>query len=180
MKRILLIALFSFAILFSSYAQTERGNMLLGATTSGSFSNGSTNIWNLSLNPKAGLFVANNLLFGSEVTSGVSLSSSLNSYNLGISGFGRYYLGSGKVRPYVFAKYGYQTSSLYFSDEALRTIRDNDQFAQVGLGAAYFISPRFAIETDFGYNIGGFSASQTFFTVGLSYYFSRGKNKSKR
>ena len=94
MKKILTTILFACAGVLASNAQTERGNVMWGASVSNigvDFQEGNT-AFSLDITPKIGYFIQDDLAVGPEVLLGLNTSEGFRSFTYGVGGFGRYFL----------------------------------------------------------------------------------------
>jgi hypothetical protein len=155
-KFILLLFLCSLSFL-GMHAQTEKGQWLVGATTSGfSFAKRQgVGTFNANLNPTVGYFAANNLATGLRV--GTYLTSSINgflerykNYGISVSAFGRYYIPlSQRLKIPIDLEAGISTGT-----SKSRSVTASGSSFNVGAhtGLSYFINSRASIDFLAGYS----------------------------
>lgn len=161
-----------------SSAQTEQKNMIFGGTLDVSYSAIDTiRIFNLSLQPRAGIFVYKNLCLG--LGFGVGLTSDNRGknranrlfINTNFQPFIRYYFLKQKLRPFLFAQGGYIGSSSLVRGNNANI--DGGTFS-AGVGLASFVNKSIAIETSLGYTGIKFKEQNLrttiFLSVGIQYY----------
>lgn len=170
---LLLLTLFA----YSALAQTEKGKLLVGASTilnAGVIEHSrvrdkvttlSERITHFSLTPHAGYFIKNNLALGAELsvsfsnTKDYDYNDELRKSTIAFSPFVRYYFGTKKVRPLVHVSGGigsykdnYIASSPEYNYESTSTL-----FCySIGAGAGVFPTDRVSIDLELGY--GGISS----------------------
>ncbi|MGB0199202.1 MAG: outer membrane protein [Flavobacteriaceae bacterium] len=153
-----------------SFAQTEKGKFLVGASTrlnAGVIEHSSVvdnvsileeRITRFSVNPYAGYFIRDNLVLGSELV--VSLTNSeyydyeseLKETTLSFSLFIRHYFGTKKIKPFLHAgggigSYKEKYTSTYSDDESTLTIFNYSVRAGVG----FFLNDNTSINLELGY-----------------------------
>lgn len=190
-KKLILLLFLCFLSFLGMQAQTEKGQWLVGATTSGfSFSKRqSTSTFNANLNPSVGYFVANNLATGLRV--GTYFASNYDGflqryYNYGVSlnAFGRYYIPlSQRLKIPIDLEAGIGTGA---SKQSSGTITGSSFNAGAHTGLSCFINSHASIDLLAGYS--GFKplnniSSQSWSgnlngQLGFSLYFG-GKGESK-
>ncbi len=157
---------FTLALVLSGFlvvmAQTEKGRWTVGAQV-GNFQYSTQNGYNSfsgSLSPSAGYFLANNLLIGA----GVPLSLTTNKFSnpsgdvlyksteIGLSPYVRYYVGSGKLKPYVGVSYAYSMTRQR-TDMDYQTLKTSGFTSSVipTVGIAYFINRSVALNAGLNY-----------------------------
>jgi outer membrane protein W len=153
-------------------AQTEKGSLLLGgssslspgsagfrfSTTTARLDNGvdlsDNKSYGLNFSPAAGYFFADNLAVGMSLgigfngyKSGDSDTEWSNSFSL--SPFFRYYVPlTDKVKPYAEARYSYFSSSSSFNSDE----RSNSNSVGGSIGTAFFISSKTSLDLFLNYN----------------------------
>lgn len=129
-------------------AQLQKGTFLVGGQLANlNFGLGSSNSVSLSITPKVGYFIENNLAIGAEVPLGFKAVKGFDPiYNYGVGAFGRYY----------FAPKEYNIDNVlnkgrFFGEVgagiAGKTGVDVGFNINIGAGYAYFITPNVALET---------------------------------
>lgn len=159
MKKLLLLMALTLMSSASLIGQTEKGNLLIGG-------NGGLNLhkpdgqekmnFNMSLSPKIGLFLIDNLAIGAQVLGAVRKTGGQEGVNstLYIGPFARYYLHN----LFLEANFG---------------LNRGDFDAGLGLGYAFFVTPNVAIEPIAQANLlNGFDLNVL---VGFQLYFSPGE-----
>lgn len=161
----------------ASYAQTEQGNMLVGANLAnigGTFQNGGSR-FNLNLTPKMGWFIKDDIAIGGEVNLGLSTGNSMTDFNYGIGAFGRYYIKdkeiemSSRTRWFLEANAGINGVNTKSGGMSTNT---NGLGLGFGPGLAYFITPNVGLEALLKYDLTvGFGSSTTAHRVGVNLGF---------
>ena len=173
-----------FILLSEAYAQTEKGNILLGGNAGMSFySEQNENVFNASLSPRIGFFVANRFAVGASLPLGLNTSKNYESWNIGIGPFARYYFGSGKIMPLIEAEVSLNRFRSRYRELGGNTITNtyNMRNIGVGLGLAYFLTPAIGLEGILSYDasrsrvnsFGSSTRGQLNLNVGFQIYFSR-------
>ncbi len=169
MKRLItIIFLAGFGILTSN-AQTQKGNVMWGASVSNiglDFQKGNTG-FSFDLTPKIGYFIKDDLAVGPEVLIGLNTNSGSTVFNYGIGGFGRYFLspsgttsvGKGS-RWFLEANAGLTGTNVKIKGSS--SSNTNGVGIGFGPGLSYFVTDRIALEGLLKYNLGvGFGNSTT-------------------
>lgn len=161
----------------ATYAQTEKGNMLVGANLGhigGVFQSGA-NTFNLNLTPKLGWFIKDDIAIGGEVNLGLSTGDGMTNFNYGVGAFGRYYIKDKKVevskrsRWFLEANAGFNGVNTKRGDISSNT---NGLGIGFGPGLAYFITPNVGLEALLKYDLTvGFGSSTTSHAVGINVGF---------
>lgn len=160
-------------------AQTEQQSVMLGGTAGISYtSQKPTHVFSMNFNPNFGYFVYHNLLLGFGLSLGVSSDNSSkdgkNRFSVSSSFVpqARYYFLKEKLRPFVYARFGYQSTTTIHNGD----ISNKDGMTgEGGVGLDYFLTKNVALESTLGYN-GTKLRSQNLiskfaFSLGLQYYF---------
>ena len=184
MKKIILISL-SLLTMFVAKAQTEQGNLLLGANLAniriGLDNNGSS----FGISPSVGYFVMENIAIGASLPinfSGYSNSASSSTSNsFGLGAYGRYYIPMDKVSVFAgagfgFARYSSRSSYLDFSGNKITNKNsDSNPFANLNGGLVYFLNSNIGLEGTL--NIGDLLNPGTSLSLnlGLQIYFNNNK-----
>ncbi|WP_319590181.1 outer membrane beta-barrel protein [uncultured Draconibacterium sp.] len=173
------------------FAQTEKGDFLLGAGTSLDFSFLSSQVStdsyesdkvknnSFEFTPCVGYFLANNLVVGIDfLTSNATEKEDGDKYKtstFAVGPFARVYMGSTNVKPFLHAGFGfgknteeYNSSNAGYSDEK---IKSNLTTYDVGGGVSFFLTPKVALEVGISY--GNASSKYT------NYYNEDATNKVK-
>jgi len=165
MKKIalgLVMALLS--ITLSSKAQTQQGNVLVGADFARfSFQLNNPHQFDVSLSPSAAWFLNNNFALGGYVNFALSATSGYNTTTtVGLGPLARYYFGKAETRSKLFlqANAGYSNSS-YGTTSTISAV-----VFGAGPGFAYFVTPNVGLETILSYN--GASGTNTYTGYGHS------------
>jgi outer membrane protein len=174
MKRTLhqLLPIIIFCIGLNSFAQTEKGKYIVGATTTlnagviehsrviDNITTLSERITLFSLAPHAGYFIKDNLALGIEL--GVSVSntkdydydSEIRETITAFSPFVRYYFGTKKIRPFVHISGGigsYKESYLASFSEYNSKSTSTIVTYSLGAGAGFFLNDKVSIDLELGY-----------------------------
>lgn len=174
----LALTLISMAFSANTYAQTEKGNTLVGATLGnigGVFANG-TSTFNLSISPKLGWFIKDDVALGAMVNTGLSAGSGTTTFNYGVGAFGRYYIKDKSIelskRSRWFLEANAGISGVNKSVKGGSSSNTNGLGLGVGPGLAYFITPNIGLEALLKYDLTvGFGSSTTSHAVGVGVGF---------
>lgn len=172
------IAIFSLALFPStSKAQLQEGNMMVGASLADfglDFQKGNTG-FSMSLNPRIGYFVKDNIAIGGIVKLGLNTQKNSTAFDYGIGAFGRYYFTDKDIevlkssRWFVEVDFGFNGRNVKVNDVSANT---NGLGIGFGPGLAYFITDNIALEGLLKYNITtGFGNSTTNNRLGLNLGF---------
>lgn len=169
MKKPAMILFFVGIAAFTS-AQTTSGTFAVGAD----FPNFFNGLSRSGMKLNAGIFVADNFLFG--VKSGIRTRSLLNlanrnidGYGVDVSAFARYYIpdASSDLRLFVHGEGGIDYA---WADD----LKERFEFVGVGAGAAYFVIPELAIEASSTLFVNNqdseLNFSWTSWTLGIKYF----------
>lgn len=179
MRKVGYLTLVLTAMLFSAttYAQTEKGNMMVGANLGnigGTFQNGGSK-FNLNLTPKLGWFIKDDIAIGGEVNLGLSTGNDQTDFIYGIGAFGRYFIKdksievSKRARWFLEASAGFNGVNTKAGDQSTNT---NGLGLGFGPGLAYFITPNVGLEALLKYDLTvGFGSSTTAHRVGVNVGF---------
>jgi hypothetical protein len=179
MKTLLTTLLFACLGILASNAQTERGNVMWGASVSNigvDFQSGNT-AFSLEVTPKIGYFIQDDLAVGPEVLLGLNTSEGFTSFTYGVGGFGRYFLGASPdtevlrgSRWFLEANAGLTGSNVKV--EGLPSTHTNGLGIGFGPGLSYFVTNRIALEGLLKYNLGvGFGNATTTNRINLGIGF---------
>jgi hypothetical protein len=172
MKKVLSLLLIFVGIFpFSSEAQIQKGNFLIGTDLAG-LSFGSGGYFNVNIDPKLAFFIKNNLAVGPYINFGLTTAKNSSTYTTyGVGGLARYYVNDPKSD---VVKHG----RLFFEGNAgiegtnTHSASTNGLGLGIGPGYAYFITPNIGLETLLKYNgIVGFGNETTSSTVDLNIGF---------
>jgi outer membrane protein len=150
-------------------AQTEKGRWLVGAQVGNGSYQDQNQAWSFSidLTPSAGYFVAKNLLVGARLPLSFDRSRSYEfvfpnpntlttstSTSYGLGPFARYYIGEGKLKPYVGASFTYGRSTTKREQGSL-LVNQKINYTQISptVGLAYFINRNVALNAGISYDI---------------------------
>ncbi|MBC7745062.1 MAG: outer membrane beta-barrel protein [Flavobacterium sp.] len=169
MKKLTATILFACFVIFATHAQTQRGNVMWGASVSNiglDLQKGNTG-FNFNLTPKVGYFIADDLAFGPEVNIGLNTNSGSTAFNYGIGGFGRYFLSSTAASDVVRGSRFFVEGSAGLTGTNVKvkgSVSSNTNGLGIGFGPglSYFVTDRIALEGLLKYNLGvGFGNSTT-------------------
>ncbi|MEM7369879.1 MAG: outer membrane beta-barrel protein [Bacteroidota bacterium] len=166
MKSYLLSATLIFFFSSQLWAQTDKGNVLIG----GSFSIKNTSslgegTFYLGLFPDVGYFVIDNLAVGAYLPISTNRAPQYSTTNIGLSPFARYYFyAMERARIFGEAELGIRSwTSSVRGDKESQTGRK----AGLGLGLAYFLRSMIALETSLNLQRTSWSESPTETEFGL-------------
>lgn len=169
----------------SAFAQTGKGTLLLGGNAGMSFySEQNENVFNASLSTRIGFFVVNRFAVGASLPLSLNTSRDYESWNIGIGPFARYYIGKGKVNPFMEVDLSWSRFRYRYREPGGSIITNTNQTRSLGLGIglAYFITPNIGLETILSYDLTGTkmtpgrsysSRGRLNLNVGFQVYFSR-------
>ncbi len=156
-----------------SAAQIQEGNMMVGASLADfnlNFQKGNTG-FGMSLNPRIGYFVKDNIALGGLVNLGLNTAKDYTEFNYGIGAFGRYYFTDKdleilkQTRWFLEVDLGFRGTNYKINSVSSST---NGLGFGFGPGLAYFITDNIALEGLLKYNLtAGFGNSTTTNSVGL-------------
>lgn len=138
----------------SLISQTEKGHCLIGGSIYGSkgLSNSNKN-FTLGVQPSLGFFVADNLAIGASLSFNMSTAPNTpNFYGYGLGPLARYYVGGGKIKPFVSA------SAMYVGSNYDGQTSNGFNF-DGGVGVAFFVTDNVAIDLQGLYKWNKFSGS---------------------
>ena len=172
MKKIIGIAVIalSFCSLKSS-AQIQKGNVLVGGDLAG-LHFGSGGYFNVSIDPKVGFFIRDNVAVGAYVNFGLTTAkdqSTLTTY--GVGALARYYINDPKTNVLNHGRLFFE-GNVGIEGTNTKNASTNGLGLGIGPGYAYFITPNIGLETLLKYNgIVGFGNQTTSSTVDLNIGF---------
>ena len=146
MKKLIFSAAVFLFISVTAFAQTEKGDWLVGGNITLNTAKNNTAI---GLTPNAGMFILNNLAFGGNFSIVYTNQGSAKTTNFGIGPFARYYFSTAAVRPFLQASAGFLSTKVT-ADSASSSTNGLNYF--LGVGAAYFINENISIEAVAGYD----------------------------
>ncbi len=159
-------------------AQIQKGNLMVGASLADmniKLQKGNTDL-SLTLNPKIGYFIQDNIAIGAEVKIGFAHNSASNAINYGIGAFGRYYVSSKQFELLKHARFFGEVNAGLVGDnikpKGMPSVSTNGLGIGFGPGVAYFITPNIGLEALLKYNLGvGFGSSTTTnnFSIGFGF-----------
>ena len=179
MKTLMTIFLFACFGIPAGNAQTQRGNVMWGASVSNmgvDFQKGNT-AFSLALTPKIGYFMQDDLAFGPEVLLGLNTSDGFTSFTYGLGGFGRYFLSPSAAKGIWeearwFAEGNVGVTGTNVKVEGSPSTHTNGLGIGFGPGLSYFITKSIALEGLLKYNLGvGFGNSTTTHRLNLGIGF---------
>lgn len=145
MKKTILIMMLA-AFTAPAWAQTEKGDWLVG----GSFNlNTSDNNTRISLTPNAAAFVIKNLAVGANVTLSYTKEGLIKTTAFGLGPYVRYYFTSANVRPIVQGNFNFISSKTKVNNTS-STNNGTNYF--LGGGAAIFLSSHVSLDAVLGYD----------------------------
>ncbi len=183
MKKIIgLILITSILIANKSNAQLQKGNYFVGGDISNlNFNLGSGGDFQVVLNPKAAVFIKDNVALGGYINFGLTTSKGNGTYiNYGVGGLGRYYVNDPKTNLLKQGRLFFEGTVGIEGQSSAGGNNTNGLGLGVGPGYAYFITPEIGLETLLKYNgILGFGSTpysnSLSLNIGFQIYLSRGK-----
>lgn len=169
MKTLITTVLFACFGVLASYAQTQQGNVMWGASVSNiglDLQKGNTG-FSFDLTPKVGYFIADDFAIGPEIIIGLNTNSGSTLFNYGVGGFGRYFLTNTTETEVVrgsrwFVEANAGLVGTNFKNEGQASSNTNGLGIGFGPGISYFVTDRIALEGLLKYNLGvGFGNSTT-------------------
>jgi hypothetical protein len=156
MKRItFLFSLLLFAT-FISYAQTNKGKILVGGSANlASVGGGSGNSRETAINfsPQIGFFAVDNLALGINLPISYQSSTNSSSTDYAIAPFLRYYFLNGKVKPFLHGEGGFAGGNVYYKDFSGRETSVSPTGYALGVqgGVAVFLTESVGLDIALGY-----------------------------
>lgn len=147
MRKSLFILIVATATGFMSYAQTDKGDWLVGGNMT---INTTTDNSEFSFRPSGGYFFVNNFAAGAEFLLSFSKFGDRRANSIGVGPFARYYFTKNLIfKPMVHASFNVASeSSKENNNKATNTVTS----LFLGGGGAFFINKNVAIEALAGYN----------------------------
>lgn len=177
MKRKILTAAFAFFLTASAFAQTQKGNVIVGGDLSNlglDFQDGNTT-FSLNLSPKAAWFIHDNTAIGGYVNLGLTTQKGATYVSYGIGALGRKYLGDASTnltrttKWFLEANAGINGINTSYNGTSSNT---NGLGVGFGPGLAYFVTSNVALEALAKYNLTvGFGNSTTNNNIGIGLGF---------
>lgn len=165
-------------IITAAFAQTQKGNILVGADLAGigiNFQEDNTQ-FSFNLNPKAGWFIRDNVAVGPDINFGINTQKGATSINYGLGLFARKYFGdeatnlSRTTKWLVEANAGFYGTNL--SGDNIVETSTNGLGIGFGPGISYFLNQNIALEALLKYNLTiGFGSSVTNNNIGIGLGF---------
>jgi hypothetical protein len=180
MKRVqqLSIALMALFLSTTAVAQTQKGNLMVGATITDfgfNFQKESTT-FNFNLNPKLAYFIKDDLALGAYVNFGLATGNGAGSdVSYGVGALARYYISDKNVQKLEFSKRArfFLEANAGFGGQNPRTgAATNGVQLGVGPGVSYFITPNVAMDALLKYDLivgGGNSTTSHNLGFGLGF-----------
>ncbi|MFC6996930.1 outer membrane beta-barrel protein [Rufibacter roseus] len=171
MKKVFFTIFLFSCLIASAQAQTEKGARLIGG--SGSLyidTEGPDNTTALSLTPRFGTFVADNIALGTGIPVAYSTTDYYKLYTIGLTPFVRGYFGSSPTKLLLEGRAGYNRVGTNFNDDYNYMNRpDAEGYFSYGFGAGVtqFLNEHVGIELMLNYDKANLS-SNTFQSRGLT------------
>ena len=148
MKKIALLVLSSLIVTAASFAQTNKGDWMVGGNLTVNTTEDNTDF---TLQPSAGYFFARNFAAGAQVLLSFGKNGDTHTSSIGIGPFARYYfeLKNPQFKPLLHADFN--VASNRYKTNGVSTTNTVTSFF-LGGGAAYFINSNVALEGVAGYN----------------------------
>jgi hypothetical protein len=179
MKKIITSFLFASLGILAGNAQTQRGNVMWGASVSNiglDFQKGNTG-FSMDLTPKIGYFIKDDLAIGPEIVLGINTNSGSTSFSYGVGGFGRYFLNKTDVKEVVKGSRWFLEANAGLTGTNVKikgssSSNTNGLGIGFGPGLSYFVTDRIALEGLLKYNLGvGFGNATTTNSINLGIGF---------
>ncbi len=175
MKKLQLI----FSVLFlcfalTTFAQTEKGNLLIGGTAGFSAQfNDFNDIFSMNLSPGIGFFIEDGIVIGGNMGFGYTKIDESTGTSFGLIPFGRYYFNRGGSPAFFL-----QAKAGFIVNRTENNFNSNTSFGGVfgaGPGMAIFLSDQIAIEgiLDLVRYAGDFRYTDLAFRFGVQAYLNR-------
>lgn len=176
-----------FILSIPGFSQTQKGNILAGGNI------GNINLglkkgtgFSLTINPKLGFFIKDNVAIGPDVLLGVSTSPGTTTFDYNVGGLARYYFSDKQnLTPLKHSSFFVEGNlGIGGSNTSNGGGNTNGLGLGIGPGYAYFITPNIGLETLLKYNgLVGFgnlaSQSELNLSVGFQVYLPSRNLKSK-
>lgn len=181
MNKIILIAAFIVCFVASqSFAQTEKGNWLLGGSASFNTNTNSASYTIIQLSPLIGGFVANKFAVGASIPLSYYKDSYRRISSLGLMPFVRYYFATTeKSSLFGHAAFGIETATIKYSSGSPYVGEQNNNSTSgiVGLGYTYFLNKSIGVEGLLNYNWSNadYNVSSIGLNIGFQIYFGKGE-----
>ena len=177
MKIHILIAIAS-VMMTTGYAQTQKGNVLIGADLSNidvNFQKDNTQ-FSFNISPKAAWFIQDNTAVGAEVLFGLDTQEGSTSINYGVGLIGRKYKGAAATNLARTTKWFLEVNAGIYGTNLTGDNVTKTSTNGIGLGAgpgiAYFLNDNISLETLLKYNLTiGFGTSATNHNLNLGLGF---------
>ncbi len=169
-------------------AQIQKNNLMVGADIADinlGFQKNNT-AFSLSLNPKVGYFIEDNMALGAMVNLGINTSTGYTSVNYGIGIFGRYYIADQKAQVLKHSRFFLEgnvgINGLNTKVTGQKAVTTNGLGIGFGPGFAYFITPNVGLEALLKYNLtvgigNSVTNNQLGFGIGFQIYLPTKKAK---
>lgn len=160
-------------------AQIQQGNLMVGASLGDmklGLQSGNT-AFSLSINPKIGYFIQDNVAIGAEVDLGFATDNTGTDISYGLGAFGRYYVGDKRMVLMKHARFFGEVNAGIKgvnSDPKGTVGATNTNGFNVGFGpgVAYFLTPNIGLEALLKYDLTvGFGNATTYNSFGLKVGF---------
>jgi outer membrane protein len=171
LKTSILVVLIALSI--ETFGQTDQGKFLLGGASDmttvfgknkykdNNSSNDSYSYLNFNFSPQIGFFVIDNLAVGASLPISFNSMEESNDdpdkykyFSAGFAPFVRYYIGSGKIKPFGYTGIGFgSTKNTHDSSLGNTTTTKYGYFSfELGAGAAFFINDNVALDLGLGFD----------------------------
>ena len=159
MKKVIFSAYFLVIATSAAFAQTQKGNILVGADLLNfglNFQKGNTQ-FQLNLNPKAAWFIDDNLALGAEVIAGLNTQKGATSFNYGVGALARKYFGTEATNLTRTTKWFAEGNIGFYGTNLTGTNLPKTSTNGIGIGfgpgVAYFLTQNIALEALAKYNL---------------------------
>ena len=145
MRKIIVTILLSGTFILG-YAQTEKGDWIIGGRVDVNTGENSTHI---GFSPSGGIFVIKNFAVGGSFLIDYNKSGDVKATDFGVGPFARYYFTTAKARPLVHGAFNYLSSK--YKSPAFSSTNNGSNFLIAG-GVAVFINENVSVEILTGYS----------------------------
>lgn len=166
MKKIIFAALV--LITTNTFAQTEKGNWLVGGMVGFQSQTGTSSI---TFSPNVGYFIKNNFVAGIDFgLSSTKLDNQIKT-DVDLGPFARYYFGHANFRPFTMLKISYLTQNVKDSDPNPISLTQVGFGYLLGVGGSAFISPDVSFDGMFGYRFSQYATAESNKQLSLKFGF---------
>jgi hypothetical protein len=155
MKKVFTLSVLLFTIVCVANAQTQKGNLLVGANISNfefNFSEGA-NTFGMTITPKVGFFIKDNIALGPVVSFGLLTGKDVSTtFNYGVGAFGRYFVSDKSTEIVKGSRFFFEADAGFNGVNVSGGTSTNGIGFGFGPGLAWFATPSVALEALLKYN----------------------------